>query len=260
MAFRTILIAAALVSLGFCRQLSADETVSWSGHPIMGRGEYSPEGNAVFTVNEDTLTLRLTYTGGNLRLNRLGQTMTGVTFDLEGFNGSLTATSAMIADGSRLVGAGSGDYDTRNLSGHWAFKDDIHSELLGQYGVGSMGDINFGEDSFGRWDVIDSSYSMSRPALGGVDYSIVGPHAYMRSGGFRNQSPFVQNSMVFTFNYEGDLSEDMIRHVLPLFGSVGATTTGATTLVTPEPASLLVFGASLLGIALLASRRRRASR
>jgi len=57
--------------------------------------------------------------------------------------------------------------------------------------------------------------------------------------------------MIFAFEVtEGELTESMITNVRPLFGSDGAPQT-------PEPASLLLLGSGLLGLAAFGSLRKK---
>jgi len=235
-------------------------TISWSGSPIMGGEDPSflPQGEAVFTiVDSDTLTLELTYTGSEGTLTGISQVLTGLTWDLVGFVGTLDARLAEIAAGSVQVGVDAILED--DLSGQWAYKDGINalSIPLGAFGVGAIGDINYGEDTFGSGgsgDIIDAIKTFATPAPNGIDFGIVptsidltpppDPSAF--PDGFKKQGPVVQDSMVFTFAYTGALTESMFDNVRPLYGSDGATI--------PEPAAILLIGVGLIGVAVVGRR------
>jgi hypothetical protein len=238
-------------------------TISWSGSPIMGGEDPSflPQGEAVFTiVDNSTLTLELTYTGSEGALTGVSQVLTGLTWDLVNFLGTLSADSAVIAPGSVQVGANAGSQD--DLSGQWAYKGGINvpSIPLGAFGVGAIGDINYGDDTFGSGDIIDGNKTFQTPAPNGIGFGLVPlntdgvpftldslpPSQSSNPDGFKNQGPVVQNSMVFTFAYTGGLTESMFANVRPLYGSEGATI--------PEPAAILLIGVGLIGVAVVGRR------
>ena len=245
-------------------------TIPWSGTPIMGGEDPSclPQGEAVFTiVDSDTLTLKLTYTGSEGALTGVSQVLTGLTWDLVNFGGTLSAVSAKIAPGSKQVGKDAGS--ETDLSGQWAYKGppangiNAPSIPLGAFGVGAIGDINYGEDTFGSGgsgDIIDASKTFQTPAPNGIDFGLVPstsdgspftldslpPNQSSNPDGFKNQGPVVQDSMVFTFAYTGALTESMFDNVRPLYGSDGATI--------PEPAAILLIGVGLIGVAVVGRR------
>jgi hypothetical protein len=231
-------------------------TFTWGGAPILAGDDPSffPSGTAVFEVNGSTLTLTLTNTTTQ-PVTAAWQALSGLTWDIS--NGvTLTAVSAVVGGSSILLNP---PFVATDLSGEWAFRDDISagsspSGPLGTYGIGAIGDINFGVDTFGSKDCFatdpsnndkcDSVFGKVGP--GGIDAAIVGPN-FSPNGGFGG--PVVQNEMVFTFNItNGTLTQDEITNVQALFGTDGAP-------AIPEPATLLLLGSGLLGMGLLGRKK-----
>ena len=122
-------------------------TFTWSNLPIVGEDPlFLPSGMAVFDISGNTLTLTLTNTSPLIL--SIGEALSGLTWDITNPLVSLNPELALIASGSNLVGFGA-TTDT-DLSSEWAFKDDISAGGgLGSFGIGAMGDINFGADTFG---------------------------------------------------------------------------------------------------------------
>jgi hypothetical protein len=232
---------------------------SWIGNPISGEAgqeypNFYPSGNANFEIISGTeLLLTLTYAGSSEPLSSINQVLTGLTWDMNGYTGQLTADSALVAQGSNVIGANSSSFSGSDLSGQWTFKDDISVSSspigpLGMYGVGAVGDIDFGEDTFGSSDVIDAGKTQISPVPGGIDFGLVPFGPLPSNGGFQNQGPVVMNTVEFGFTFDGTLTEDMFTNVQPLFGSDGATPV-------PEPATILLLGTALIGLAGIGRKR-----
>ena len=229
---------------------------SWSGLPIVGEDPlFLPSGMAVFTINGSTLTLTLTNTSPEI--NAAGEALTGFTWDIT--NGVvLDPLTAVMPAGNSLVGANAptdgSQIGPQDLSGEWAFRDDLSAGSspagpLGTYGIGAMGDINFGADTFGVRDCFELGTDGECASLsgtkspGGIDYAIIGTN-FMPNGGFGG--PVVQNEMIFEFYFTGP--DPIIDNGQPLFGTDGAPA------AVPEPNTILLLGS---GLAVLAFLRRR---
>ncbi len=238
--------------------LHALQFSSWSGSPIEGeRSELLPSGSAEFNIISGGSRLTITLTNDTPQvIQSTGEVLSGLTWDITS-GVSLSPVSALIAAGSRLVGFDSGIQYT-DLSSEWFFKDNIsagesYSGPIGSFGIGTVGDVNLGKDTFGPNDSFDTSPDLFGPeGPNGIEVGIVGAYVDLTSGGFPNHGPVVQGwhdtntqpgQMIFTFNViVGSLTADNITNVQPLFGTDGAT-------VVPEPATLLLFGIGLVGLA-----------
>lgn len=221
-------------------------TFQWSGTIDGEDPSVTVAGTAEFTITGSTLEIYLTNTGTDT-ITAIGQILTILTWDMDS-TAALTVESAMINTGSTLIGIGA--TSDMNLSGEWAYKDDVSAGDVGSYGLSSVGDLLDGVDSFGRWDIIrylesaneDMNLWGSPLSPNGISGGIVGDDVDLSGGGFLNAGPMVQNSMLFTFSITGNLSEDDFSNVEAFYGTDGAA------LLVPEPNTLLLLGLGLIGI------------
>jgi hypothetical protein len=226
-------------------------TFHFSGAPIQGEDPtFEPDVWVEFDVIEDGAVLQITLTNHSSAEFSIGQALSGVYFDIT--TGSiLTADTAIIGAGSMLVGEGANGYT--DLSGEWGFKDDVSAGTLGSFGISSVGDVLFGEDSFGPGDRFDTSTNLFGPpsgSLNGISGAIVGPNITdFTVDGFKHHGPVVQNQMVFRLYITGEpLTMDHITNVSVLFGTDGAP-------AIPEPTSAMLF---LVGALVVGKATRRA--
>jgi hypothetical protein len=220
---------------------------SWSGAYIMGEdSSFLPSGSALFDLTGNTLEITLTNTTTQV-ISANWQVLTGLSWD---GSLSLTPVSAVISSGS-LEGPGA-TVDT-NLSSEWGFKNlnagSSPSGPIGSYGISAVGDVNNGADSFEPKDRFDTSGNLFGPpsgSLNGVDAGIIGlPASFNPNGGF--QGPVVSNQMKFTFTVSNPNSLN-ISNIQPFFGSDGA-------FLVPEPATMLLLGTGLIGMAAIGRRK-----
>lgn len=254
--FSGILALALLGAVGLGSDPAHATTFTWSGMAISGEDPtFFPSGTATFEI--DGSQLQLTLTNTSPLIEAIGEALSGLTWDITDSTVTLSPVSATIASGSSLVGVGATNLSgVTNLSGEWAFKDDISAGLsgtdvpLGSFGVGSIGDINFGADTFGIKDRFDPTTNVfGVENLNGIDGAIVGPQTDLTTDGFKSQGPVVQSSMIFLFDFTGSLDLTDIINVQPLFGTDGATRV-------PEPSTALLVASGLLGLGVLGRTRR----
>ncbi len=236
-------------------------TTSWSGVEIAGGiandPGFMPEGTATFDVTGDVLTVKLEYTGvagGRERVDNNGKVLTGLTWDMPGFAGTLTPEKPEGAVAHKLVtidGAGVASWSAPNVdvSDNWAYKTNISAATgFSPYGVGAIGDIAGGIDSFGHYDIIGTPDG-NQP--NGVDYGILPTKSDVAYDldGLASNDPFAESWV--TFKFTGATGLTTIAGVKPLFGSEGRP-------ILPEPSAVVVWSLlGFFGIAVSSYRRRR---
>ena len=233
-------------------------TLGWSrSAPIVGDDQpgFIASVSAEFVIDGSTLRITLT-NDSSMMIKTIAQVLTGLTWDITDPEVVLSPMSAIIPDGSRLVNPpdASTDLSHTNGSPEWAFRSDLSagsgsSGPLGSFGIGTMGDVNFGADTFGPKDRFDTDGNLFGPeGLNGVEVGLVGPDVDFSNGGFTKQGPVVQGwsdnpgeepgQTVFTFTIghlsDGTLTADEIENIQALFGTSGAPHA-------PEPLSLVVW-------------------
>lgn len=263
--------ALALGSNGVPCSLNGSLVCSWDDFRIDNPEvdpTFKPQGTATFELlDADTLKITLAYTGFNddfdenalTGLTEQAMAQTGLLWD---FQSPVSASSVSVSLGSSsIVGTNSGSFTTSEDIGlHWAYKEGIDADGdghdLGAYGLGAIGDINFGADTFGATDLIsDPGGPTNQP--NGTDWGLV-PDGFpwpcsdgfcaQYPDGFKTQGPYVQNSLMFQIDYDGPLSLAEIRNVQPIFGSDGAPPI-------PEPTGVALFGLGFAVVGIAARRR-----
>lgn len=230
-------------------------TFNWSGVAIQGEDpNVLPSGTATFEVTGSTLKLTLTNTTSGI--TAIGQVLTGLTWDMTA-GIVLDPVSAVLGSTTVLVGAGA--TTATDVSGEWFFKDNISAgDSIGSFGVGTMGDINFGADTFGVFDAFGGTNLFGPAGPNGIEVGVLGTDVDFSGGGFQNQGPLAQGEnntpgqIVFTWNLtSGSLDpESDITNVRPLFGTDGAL------VLVPEPSGALLAGIALLFVGLRSRGRR----
>ncbi|MBX7258250.1 MAG: PEP-CTERM sorting domain-containing protein [Candidatus Hydrogenedentes bacterium] len=197
--------------------------------------------SAEFAISGNNLIITLTNTASSPALEPADVLM-GLFFSLDG--ATLTPVSAVLGGSSIVL------YDSAPaggvVGGEWAYASGINAPGDADQGVGAagfdlFGSANFpGSNLFGQTGVQGMAYGIV-PASGttGGNAPVTGPN------------PFIQNSVVFTLSFTGDVTLDDISDVSFQYGTDLCEPNLPGTVV-PEPASLSLLG---IGIALMAMRR-----
>lgn len=266
----TTFVWAVVAAVGFIGSpASADSVFEISGNPIAGEDpSFRPHVKAEISIDSGTHTFTILLTNLSEAESAIGQVLTAFLWDLTSYSGTITPVSATLPSDSKLIGYGA--TSETNVTAEWFFKDNISAGStsagpLGEYGAGVMGDINFGADTFGKWDrfdVPDGTHTFTMANLfgpngpNGVEVGIVGPNISLSSDGsgnpdgFAKQGPVAQNKTLLTFSYTGTLSLSQFTNGQFLFGTDGAP-------VVPEPGTIALLGLALGAVGVRRWRRRK---
>jgi len=221
-------------------------------------------GQASFTVSGNTLTIVLQNTSPTNTLESSGSSITGIGFTFQNVRKTLTPVSAISPNA--IYGASNCDVNpcggtNVNVGGEFGLDNGSFSSTsnvissAGFITTGLAGDIgNFNNGAAGT--------NLAGPAsLDGPNFDIISMNAGALNGSLSSQ-PLVKDTVILTLTGTG-LSEADIGNIKFYYGTAGDTTLpgtpcllcGGTTGEIPEPATLTLFGAGLIGLA--AARRRK---
>lgn len=245
----SLLIAAVVASPAFA------DSVSFTGAGP-GAGNNPLMANAVFECTANQLIITLTNISP-FPTEVPAELLSGVFFDIAG-SPTLTPVSVFLASGSSVLNGPAGPGG--DVSGEWAYRGDLTSGFNGaQYGVEANG-----LDEFGPGDRF-SNVDLDPPASpNGMNYGIVsaggrGPNANAPL----YSNPIIFNSVVITFNHNGDLSCDDIYNVGFQYGTSqtnpfipGGDDPDPFDPIIPEPASVSLLLMGLTGLALRYRRKQ----
>jgi hypothetical protein len=198
--------------------------------------------SANFSLVGNVLTITLTNTS-TFDVQNQAQLLTGVFFTS---NGTLVPVSALLGPGSAVFFGPDGG---GNVGGEWAYASGLAGAPGGQsQGISSAGLGLFGNGNFNGPDLDPPT------AVNGDNYGITSAGDNLASGNpqVTGGLPLIQNQVVFTLTVSNGFTLESIESVSFHYGTAlsDPTITGV-----PEPASMMLLGTGLLGIA--AGLRRR---
>ncbi|MBX7258251.1 MAG: PEP-CTERM sorting domain-containing protein [Candidatus Hydrogenedentes bacterium] len=198
--------------------------------------------SAEFEISGSNLIITLTNTATSPALEP-ADILTAFFFSLNGV--TLTPVSAVLGGSSVVL------YDDAPVGGvvggEWAYESGIAAPGGADQGISSTGLSGlFGASS----DYFPGDNLDGEANVGGMAYGIV-PASGTTGGNtpVTGPNPFIQDSVIFTLSFTGDLSLDDISDVSFQYGT---SPSEPNLSVVPEPASLSLLG---IGIAFMAVRR-----
>jgi hypothetical protein len=206
-------------------------------------------GNAVtasagFSISGTTLTVTLLNTSPINGLEAPTNTLTGLSFLINGATPALTPTSAIspnviVNSANCNVNPCSGT--NVNVGGEWGYQQSFG----GKEAIGSAGYITTGlAGNLGNFNGLDLQ---SPASLDGIEFGILSANHGALNGGLTGQA-LIQDTVVLTLTIPAGITEAQIGSVSFLYGTApDATIPGTPGTPVPEPATLALLGGALLG-------------
>lgn len=264
---RTLMTTAAVAAI-----ISASSALPTQAAPIIFTGSGTADtvaatASATFTISGNTLTVVLQNTSpDNAGTDRSGSTLSGVFFNLTG-NPALTPVSATVVAGS-IVGAacvpGPCNGTTTNVGGEWGYQATSFPGSADR-GIASSGYLTTGlAGDIGNFNNGAAGTNLDDPdSLDGINFGIISDDPTFNPNGGLANDPLVRDFVTFVLTGVNGLTEADISNVSFQYGTAlteanipgnpppGGPPPGQA----PEPGTLAILGAALVGFGL--ARRRR---
>lgn len=231
--------------------LKGDSTdgFTWTKSDSEGRSA-----KAVVSTNGSTLEILLSNEAAATTVPNT--VLTGLFFDVEGI--TLSSPHVTVASGSSAVSLVSAYHIANdlskdllhgtNLDGEYGYRHPINSINggLGDYGIAATGfDPELGApagwDGFGVPSIIDASMSYPPNGLGVSEWGLVnGDLSGLKTSAIDS---YVKNAVVISFDFTGTFDSNTFKQMNFLYGTSYEGTP------VPEPATMLLFGTGLVGLA-----------
>jgi hypothetical protein len=221
---------------------SSSDGWSWTASDALGRNA-----SANFWIDGNILNLLLTNTAQET--SQPNEVLAGLFFD---FTGALTNPHVEVATGSIVGGKVTGTAGF-NLDGEYGYLTGINAINggLGNYGISSTAfdpgnGAPAGWTGFGTSTVINPSLSYKPPSPDGAEFGLVGSNI---NNLVTSINPYVQSSVLMSWNFDNSGGNYTVRNPNFLYGTDFEATP------VPEPASMLLLGSGMIGLAAWGRRK-----
>lgn len=203
------------------------------GTTIAGSGPVNAQ--ATFDFSNGSLTITLQNLQGDMA--NAGQLLSGLDFTVAGAasGSSLASSSAQLIT---VTGPGNGTTGTTGGTG-WAFGTFSNAMIV--------------------CDICPATSSAARPGGGPPFHTIIGPGPFSNPNASLtgNHNPFLNQSAVFVIDNASFTPGSTVSHAEFFFGTDPTKPPVGGEAVVPEPASVMLSGAGLLGFGIFGMRKRK---
>jgi len=209
-------------------------------------------GNLSASVTFDTSGTNFIVTLTNTSLNDVlvpADVLTGIFFTIPG-NLALTRISAVLGTGSSVFYDPDGQPPGGVVGGEWAYKNG----LLGAPGGANQGISSSGFGLFGSFDLFPGADLAPPVSPDGLNYGILsaGDNTLTGNTGVTGKGGEIKNSVIFTL---GGLPINFNLATISNVNFQYGTALNEPNIPVPEPSTLLLLGAGLIGFGILGRKR-----